>query len=261
MSARPRRVHARRMANKVPRFQRPELSRPDLVLTLRTARILDPPRRRERAHGQRPMRRRGAIEREALSAGPLGTKPRVSRAGRAWNTKTAWREGRLGGRRAMKGSRSGTGFVDLARPSEASRRRGFNKAQRRGLPDNDRAERSGFVETVFFLQTPDVVRRSATLSIPSAGFRVSLQRRARDHLPPPDRFAVCPPPQGAERSAESASLCGIAPSTPGPTWARWRVSRTSPSKGARWPRDRRPSPRTCRRRPRRRPSRPASPPR
>ena len=33
-----------------------------------TARILDPPRRRERAHGQRPMRRRGAIEREALSA-------------------------------------------------------------------------------------------------------------------------------------------------------------------------------------------------
>jgi hypothetical protein len=33
-----------------------------------TARILISPRRKERAHGQRPMRRRGAIEREALSA-------------------------------------------------------------------------------------------------------------------------------------------------------------------------------------------------
>ena len=49
-------------------------------------------------------------------------------------------------------SRTGTGDVALARPSEASRRRGPNKAQRRGLSDNDRAKRLNFVETVFKLQ-------------------------------------------------------------------------------------------------------------
>ena len=34
-----------------------------------TARILDPPRRMERAQGQRPMRRRGAIERDWAGGG------------------------------------------------------------------------------------------------------------------------------------------------------------------------------------------------
>ena len=63
-----KRVDAQRIENKVQRFQRPELSRPEFIPTLQTARMLVPPRRMERAHGQRPMRRRGAIEREALSA-------------------------------------------------------------------------------------------------------------------------------------------------------------------------------------------------
>jgi len=62
-------TYARRIASKVSGFQRPELSRPDLIPTVPGARILVSPRRRERAHGQRPMRRRGAIERDWAGGG------------------------------------------------------------------------------------------------------------------------------------------------------------------------------------------------
>ena len=95
-----------------------------------------------------------------------------------------------GGRR----SRSGIRRVGLTRPSQAARR-GSNRAERRGLADNGRAERTGFVETVFYFQTPDGVRRSATLSIHSARDRV----RARSHA------ITTPPPVGKTLESRTAT--------------------------------------------------------
>ena len=106
-------AYARPIRDEPQQNQRPEFSRSISVLT--------PPDRpyplltssRERAHGQRPMRRRGAIERVAPSAEARVcrglVKPCVSGAGRACYTDTTWREGRRSNRRALTGSRSGTG--------------------------------------------------------------------------------------------------------------------------------------------------------
>ena len=72
----------------------------------------------------------------------------------------------------------------------AGLRLGLNRAAYRTRTENASRGAIGFVETVFIQNTPDVVRRSATLPFP---LTASL---AWDHtpLPPPDRFAVCPPP-------------------------------------------------------------------
>ena len=139
-----RRAYALRIANKSPRFQRPGLSRPDLVLTLPAALILYPPRRGERAHGQRPMRRRGAIERRALSAAgpacvrtssnlmslvPAGLGTRIQRGVRAGLATGPWKRGR-------------SGDPDAAGPVRRGRSgQGVNSAPAPRLPDNDRAER------------------------------------------------------------------------------------------------------------------------
>ena len=65
--------------------------------------------------------------------------------------------GRRGDRR-LETIASGTGFRDPARPSEASRSPGCEQHHGVALPDNDRAERSGFVETVIPKSSPGVAR-------------------------------------------------------------------------------------------------------
>src|SRR6478752_8716663 len=59
----------------------------------------------------------------------------------------------------------------------------LNRAAYRTLADNERAERSASSKRYTLENTPDVVRRSASLSIPSAACRVSLRSHAGEHFP------------------------------------------------------------------------------
>jgi hypothetical protein len=118
------------------RFQRPELSRPVSVLTPSDPRILVSPRREERAHGQRPMRRRGAIERDWAGGGYSS----VSGAFHRWEARPP-------------SASSGDKARDLpigprpCRPVSPERGRdrvrlSLNRAAHRTLANNERAERS-----------------------------------------------------------------------------------------------------------------------
>ena len=62
-------AYPQRIASELQRFQRPELSRPDLVPTRQTGRILIAPESTGRAHVRRPLRLSGVVEREALAGG------------------------------------------------------------------------------------------------------------------------------------------------------------------------------------------------
>src|SRR5690349_14109429 len=69
VSARPRRFMLGVQPTNSRDFNALNFLDPNLSSPLQTALILIPPRRRERAHGQRPMRRRGAIERDWAGGG------------------------------------------------------------------------------------------------------------------------------------------------------------------------------------------------
>src|SRR6478752_7131164 len=66
----------------------------------------------------------------------------------------------------------------LAGNSRARVRLSLNRAAYRTLADNGCAERSASSKRYTLENTPDVVRRSASLSIPSAACRVSLRSHA-----------------------------------------------------------------------------------
>ena len=141
------------------------------------------PRRGERAHGQRPMRRRGAIERDWAGGGYSGVSgdPGVGRTCppsaslgigvRVLMIRVPWRPELVG-----------NGEPDPARPQQGRLLNAGGKRWRGAV---------GFVETVFIQRTSDVVRRSASLSIPSAVFRVRRPSRAlgrgQAHAPVPNR--------------------------------------------------------------------------
>ena len=182
-------VDARRIANQPPRFQRPELSRPELILTLPDARMLVSPRR-----------------------GGKGAWPATDAA--------------AGGDRAGAGvrgllTRSGDSFRWGARPPSASsedkardlpigprpRRPGpvgndrtrvrlsLNRAAHRTLADNASRGATGFVETV---HTINHSGRRPALRDPfhfnSADFRVRLQSHATK---PPQSLRDSSPRGGA----------------------------------------------------------------
>jgi hypothetical protein len=191
-------VYARRSANKLPRFQRAELSRPNLSPFSRPAVSLP---HLVAGKGRMASDRCGGGGRSSgtglegvTSACPgtpaLGSPPAVG-------VDEDWARASYDPRprRRDRSETTGTGL-----------RLGLNRAAYRTRTDNGGAERSASSKRYIDSNTPDVVRRSATLSNPSAGFRVSMRDRAREHLPPPGGFAACPPPEGAEdaRTASAA---------------------------------------------------------
>ncbi|MDR7117169.1 hypothetical protein J2X41_003083 [Caulobacter sp. BE254] len=173
---------AQRSANKASRFQHPELSRPDLVPTLPDPRILIPPRRRERAHGQRPMRRRGAIEREAPSAVLMDQTSRLwSRSGLEHKNDVArgLAEQQAGGDALAVRDRGSLTWPARRRLQGGEVRTGLSAAGFRiTSARSDRLRRNGNSQN-----TPDDVRRSASLSISSAASRVRRRSRASQILP------------------------------------------------------------------------------
>ncbi|GGL42611.1 hypothetical protein GCM10010983_44810 [Caulobacter rhizosphaerae] len=118
------------------------------------------------------MRRRGAIEREAPSAVLLDQTSRLwSRSGLEHKNDVARGliEQQAGGDALAVRDRGSLTWPARRRLQGGEAPTGLSAA---ALPDNDRAERSGFVENGYYSNTPDDVRRSASLSIPSARDRV-----------------------------------------------------------------------------------------
>jgi len=108
---------------------------------------------------------------------------------------------------SRKGSRPGPAKPQQGCPPDAGGKR---------IARSDRLRRNGIHQ-----RPPDDVRRSASLSISSARDRVRTRDRAREHLPPPDRCAVCPPPEG--RSLRTGALF--------PLWGKTTAKRSVGGKG------------------------------
>ena len=177
-------LYPRAFPNKSPLIQRPETKTSAPILRVQTCRIMLSPRREERAHGQRPLRRRGVIEREAQSmAGGVrcapGRQPRCSLAavGRGKQKRRDF-EGRTSSRRVREDRQSGRGTLSrppvggfkAARPEQGSSAARFRQ--------NDHAERTASSKRYFFKLTsgrgPDAPRPFPSLG----GFRARRRSRA-----------------------------------------------------------------------------------
>jgi hypothetical protein len=208
------RVCARRSADEGQRFQHPELSRPDLVLP--------------------PPNRPYPVSHLAAGKGRKAS-DRCGGGGRSSGT----------GLEGVTPACPGTPVVGGARPPSASngdrarvlpigprpRRPGLvgndrnrvrlslNRAAHRKLADNDGAERQASSKRYLFKHSG----RRPALRDP---FHQLTARLAWDHtpLPPPDRCAVCPPPEGAE-DARTARLLF-------PLWGKTTAKRSVGGKGS-----------------------------
>jgi hypothetical protein len=203
-------AYARRIASKASGFQRPELSRPQSVLTLSDRRILVSPRRRERAHGQRPMRRRGAIERDWAGGGYSS----VSGDFHRWEARPPSASNGDKARDLPIGPRP-------RRPVSPERGRdrvrlSLNRAAHRTLADNERAERSASSKRYLSKNSG----RCPALRVPFhqlSGIRVRTRDRARER--PPQSLRDSSPGGGAP------ARCGGRSDPPPPGETARRVRR------------------------------------